>query len=123
MAGSYKAVLFADLVLEVLEFLGIEFYYGPADVADHMIVMRMPVGMLIDITFIGPCDPADETTLHKEAQSPVHGCPRRLGSGVFYPGIEVFGFKMTVEGVDLAKDRSALLSEFQSLPPEKITED
>lgn len=75
MTGSDKTVFFADLILEVLEFLRVEFYYVPADVTDHVVVMSMPVGVLVDVPFVGSGDPFDKAALHKEAQCPVNRGP------------------------------------------------
>lgn len=65
MAGPFKTVLYAYLVLKVLEFLGIEFDDLAANVTDHMIMMSMAISMFVDITFLCSRDPFDETALHK----------------------------------------------------------
>ena len=123
MTGSDKTVIFANLILEVLEFLGVEFNYVPADVTDHVVVMGMPISVFINVTFVGSGDPLDQTALYEKAQCPVYRGPGCFRPGVFYPEIEEFRFEMAVEGKDLAEDRGALFCQFKPLSPEKIPED
>lgn len=67
MARPNKTIFFAYLILKFFQFLGKKFYDLAADITNHVVVMRMTVGMLVNIALISPCDPFDKTTLHKQA--------------------------------------------------------
>jgi hypothetical protein len=71
VADALKIISSADLFLDLLQALGIEFNDLPAEGADQMVMVAMPVRMFIDIPAVRPYDLFDQAALDKKAQSPV----------------------------------------------------
>jgi hypothetical protein len=95
MTRSPEPLFFAKTLLEFLKFPGIKLNDFAALYAEHMIMMLMAEGVLIDGAMLTVTDLLNKAAFAHEGQSPVNGSPRGLHPGAFYLQIKVLGIKMS----------------------------
>ena len=97
MARSAKPPSSADVFLESFEFFRIKLNDLPALDAQHMIMVFMPEGLLINRAVLAFPHPIDESAITQKAQRPVDGGTRCLQPCFLYLQIEGLGIEMPVE--------------------------
>lgn len=97
MARAFEIAFLTEMLLESLEFFGIKLNDLSALNAEHVIMVFMTEGLLIDSAVFALPDPPDESAITQEVQSPINRGTGCLHPRFLYLQIEIFGIEMAVE--------------------------
>jgi hypothetical protein len=114
MAGGYKMMLAADLLLEITNLRREKFHRSAASRADHVMVTAPVVLMLEARNTVVKSNLTREATIRKQLQRAVHGGETNVRIFLLHQLIELVGRKMSAGFDERPQNRAALLGVFQT---------